>query len=188
MKYYTLSLCGLKRKLPVARISKKTLLANFSILGDVELVDTLVNSLAEKLKIYRFDYLVALEIKVIPLVQGIAKKLGHKKFVVCRKSIKPYMVKPFILKPLSFFPKHVKPLVIDGNDAQLLAKKKVVVIDTVISTGVTMRMAKKLMEKVGAQPILMVAVLKQGHQFDDFENLLYIQEIPVFNHPLLRSS
>ena len=180
MKYYSLSICGLKRKLPLAHISKKTLLANFSILGDVELVDTLADALAKKLKEYKFDYLVGLEIKVVPLVHGIAKRLGQKRFILCRKSVKPYMASPVILKPLSHFPKHVRPLVIDGKDAKLLKNKKVIIIDTVISTGVTMRMAKKIMEKVKAEPVLMIAVLRQGDQFDKFDNLFYLQEIPLF--------
>ncbi len=88
MKYYSLNICGLKRKLPLAHISKKTLLANFSILGDVELVDTLADTLAKKLKEYKFDYLVGLEIKVVPLVNGIAKRWGQKRFILCRKSVK----------------------------------------------------------------------------------------------------
>ena len=179
-KEYTLKICGLTRKLPLSYISKKTRLANFSILGDVELVDRLADTLAEKLKKIMFDYLVALEVKVVPLVHGVAKRLNHRRFIVCRKSIRPYMVKPIVLKPMAHFPKHVKPLVIDSKDAQLIAGKKVVVIDSVISTGVTMRMMKKLMEKVGARPVKLVAVLRQGEQFDRFENLMWLAEIPIF--------
>jgi adenine phosphoribosyltransferase len=177
---YTLRICGLSRQLPLSYISKKTQLANFSVLGDVELVDCLADNLAAKLKSLEFDYLVALEVKIVPLVHGIAKRLGHQKFVVCRKSVKPYMEAPIILKPLAHFPKHVKPLVIDGKDARLIKGKRVVVIDTVISTGVTMRMMKKLLEKVGATPVKLIAVLRQGEQFDHFENLLWLAEIPVF--------
>jgi len=114
MKYYSLKLCGLTRKLPINYISRKTSLASFCLLGDVELVNTLANQLTKKLKKYDFDYIVAFESKVVPLAHGIALRLGHKKFVVCRKSIKPYMISPVILKPLPHFPKHVQPLVIDG--------------------------------------------------------------------------
>ncbi len=179
MKYYNLELCGLKRRLPLNYISKKTQLANFSVLGDVELVDALADYLANYLKNYNFDYIVACEIKIVPLAHGISKRLKKKRFVVCRKSIKPYMVNPVVLKPLPYFPKHVKALVIDGNDASLLAGKKVVIIESVISTGVTMRMMKKLMEKINAQVKLMVAVLKQGQPFDHFPNLYYLAEIPI---------
>src|SRR4030067_3423654 len=143
MQYYTLKLCGLTRKLPLAHVSKKSQLANFSILGDVELVNILADTLAAKLKKFKFDYLVATEVKVVPLVHGVALRLGHKRFVVCRKSVKPYMINPVILKPLKHFPKHVKPMVIDSQDAKLLKGKQVIIVDAVISTGVTMRMMKK---------------------------------------------
>lgn len=185
MDYYDLKICGLTRRLPISHISKKTRLANFSILGDVELVKTLADQLAEKLKQYQFDYLVALEVKVVPLVHGVALRLNHKRFVLCRKSIKPYMVQPVVLKPMKHFPTHVKPLVLDGEDAQRLKGEKVVVVDTVISTGVTMRMARKLMEKVGAEVVLMVAVLRQGKQFDRFKDLFYFEEIPIFKETAL---
>ena len=84
------------------------------------------------------------------------------------------------LKPLSYFPKHVRQLVLDGVDAEFLKNKKVIIIDDVISTGVTMRMMSKLMEKVGATVVAHVAVLKQGEQFDKYDNLLTLAELPVF--------
>jgi adenine phosphoribosyltransferase len=181
-KEYTLKICGLTRKLPLSYISRKTQLASFSVLGDVELVDVLAETLAKKLKKIRFDYLVALETKVVPLVHGVAKRLGHQRFIVLRKSVKPDMTAPVMLKPMAHFPRHVKPLVINGQDAALIKGKKVVVIDSVISTGVTMRMAKKLMEKIGAEPVKLVAVLRQGEQFDQFEDLIWLAEIPIFKN------
>ncbi len=179
---YTLKICGLTRHLPLSYISKKTRLANFSVLGDVELVEKLAEVLTEKIKDIKFDYLVALEVKIVPLVHEVAKRLGHKRFIVCRKSVRPYMIKPIVLKPLSYFPKHVKPLVIDSKDAEIIKGKKVIVIDTVVSTGVTMRMMKKLMEIVGATPVKLIAVLKQGEQFEEIENLVWLEEIPIFKN------
>lgn len=180
MKYYSLNLCGIKRQLPLSSISKKTQLANFSILGDVELVEASATAIAKFLKNVSFDYLIALEVKAVPIVHSIALKLKHKRYIVCRKSVKPYMISPIILKPLPYFPRHIKPMVIDGCDAALLKGKRVVIIDTVISTGVTMRMMKHLMDKIGATVVHLVAILKQGQPFDHFDNLYYLQEIPIF--------
>ena len=53
-------------------------------------------------------------------------------------------------------------------------------MDGVISTGVTMRMIVKLMEKVGAQIVQKIAVLKQGEQFDEIKNITYFAQIPIF--------
>lgn len=180
MEFYELTLCGLKRKLPLTNISKNTKLAQFSILGDVELVDKLADTIADKLRTFEIDYVVGPEVKVVPLIHGIAKRLGHHRFVVCRKSVRPYISQPIVLRPLSHFPKHVKPLVISGEDAKMLHNKNVAIIDDVISTGVTMRMMNKLMKKVGAKVIKRVAVIKQGKQFDEFPDLISFGELVVF--------
>ena len=180
MEYYTLQICGLTRRLPISHISKKTKLASFSILGDVELVDKLSDDFANKLKDKQIDYVVGSEVKAVPLLHGVALRLGHKQFMVCRKTVKPYMIQPVILKPQSHFPSHVKQLVLNGQDAQQLKGKRVVIIDDVISTGVTMRMMKKMMEKVGAEVVQIMVVLKQGEQFDNDLDFSFVTELPIF--------
>lgn len=180
MEYFDLIICGIKRKLPLIYVGRDTRLASFNLLGDVELVDRLADELAKKLRGEVFDFLVGPEVKVVPLIHGVAKRLGQKKFIICRKSVKPYMVSPVILKPLAHFPKHVRQLVLDGNDALMLKNRKVVVMDDVISTGVTIRMMNKLMEKVGAEVVTTVAVLREGAQFEEIPKLIYLAELPVF--------
>jgi adenine phosphoribosyltransferase len=180
MEYHQIELLGLKRNLPKTHISKKTRLAQFCLLGDVELVNKLADEFVKRLKKIEFDYLVAPEVKVLPLVHGVAVRLKHKKFVACRKNVGSYMVEPVILKPLPHFPKHVTQLVIDGVDAERLKGKKVIILDDVVSTGVTMRMMSKLMEKVGAEVVMKMAVIKQGKQFDDLSDLVSLGELPIF--------
>jgi len=186
VQYHTLKIVGLTRKLPLIQVGRSTKIASFSILGDVELVDKLALKMAKDLTKYKFDYLVGPEVKVVPLIQKIAEILGHKRFMVCRKSIKTYMTSPVIVKPLSHFPKHIKPLVLNGPDAKLLENKKVAIIDDVLSTGVTMRMISHLMEKVGAKVVVYSVAIKQGETFDKFDNLLHISTLPIFkdNHQL----
>lgn len=176
---YVIELYGLKRRLPLVHIGKHTKLANFTLLGDIELVDALADALTDKLKTYSFDQLVAVEVKVVPLVHGIAKRLGHKRFVVCRKRVKPYMVSPIILRPPANFPKHVLPLVINGNDATFLKGKRVVVVDDVVSTGMTMRLMHSLMQKIDASVVASAAVLRQGEQFTQLDNFIYVAELPI---------
>lgn len=182
MKYYTLEICGLTRELPLITVGKNTQIASFSILGDVELVDNLADEMVKRIKAKKLDidYIVGPEVKAVPLVHGVAKRIGHKKFIICRKSAKPYMISPVVVKPLNYFPKHARPLVLDGQDAQLLSNKKVLVVDDVVSTGVTLRMISYLMKKVEADVVGYITALKQGEQFDKLDNLEYIKEIPVF--------
>lgn len=179
MEYYTLTLYGLTRTLPLVQAGRQTKLANFTLLGDIELVDALADAFVKKLKPYTFDAIVGASVKVVPLVHGIAKRMGHKRFVLCRKHIKPYMVAPVVLKPFANFPKHVEPLVVNGADADYIRGKRVVVIDDVVSTGMTMRLMHGLMQKIGAIVVASAAVLRQGEQFTEFQNLLYLGELPI---------
>lgn len=188
METYTIELYGLKRTLPLVHIGRQTKLANFTLLGDIELVDALADAFTGKFRPYAFDYLVAVEVKVVPLVHGIAKRLGHKRFVVCRKRVKPYMVEPIIMRPPPDYPKHILPLVINGNDAAFLKGKRVIVMDDVVSTGMTMRLMHSLMEKAGATVVASAAVLRQGEQFTALPNFLSVGELPIVKvEPHLRT-
>jgi adenine phosphoribosyltransferase len=69
--------------------------------------------------------------------------------------------------------------VINGEDAALLKNKKVIIIDDVISTGVTMRMISHLMDKLNAEVVGYFAALKQGVQFDEIKNLTFFEELPI---------
>ena len=180
MQYYNLQILNLERKLPLIQVGKNTKIASFSILGDVKLCNKLADKVSEKRKKEKFDYLVGPEVKVVPLIHGIAVRLKHSKYVVCRKSIKNYMTAPIQIKPLSHFPKHTKPLVINGPDVQMLTGKKVIIIDDVVSTGVTLRMLTFLMKKINAQVVGYYIALKQGTQFDQFDNLHTFGTLPIF--------
>lgn len=181
MEYHSITLCGLTRKLPIAYVSRSTRIASFTLLGDIELVDRLTDVFVEELRDVSFDYVVCPEVKIVPLVHVVAKTLGQKRFAVCRKSIKPYMVSPTVLKPLPKFPKHVKSLVINGPDATLLSGKRVVIIDDVVSTGVTMRMTELLMEQIGATVVKKMVVLRQGEQSEKITDLISLANLPLFS-------
>ena len=90
------------------------------------------------------------------------------------------MIQPVILKPQSHFPHHAKQLVLNGKDAQQLQGKRVVIIDDVVSTGITLRMMKKMMDKVGAEIVAIMVVLKQGEQFDEDLKFSFVAQLPVF--------
>ena len=90
------------------------------------------------------------------------------------------MISPTIIKPLVSFPKHVKQMVINGVDADLLKNKKVVLLDDVVSTGVTLLMLGKLMEKVGAEVVTYAVVIKQGEQLRRLKSLIHLGELQIF--------
>jgi adenine phosphoribosyltransferase len=174
MDYYTLKLCGLIRKLPVVSLGSHLKIASFNLLGDGELVERVAEELEKKIKKFDFDYLVGPEVKVVPLLQALAQKLGKPRYVVLRKNIMGYMVKPTSNKS--------KPtLVLNGPDAELLKGRKVVIVDDVVSTGRTIKVVAELMESVGGKVVGVAAVLKQGKQQEKSKPcFIYLGSLPLF--------
>ncbi len=172
MDYYTLKICGISRKLPIVSLGPKLKIASFNLLGDGELVDKLAEELADKLKKEKFDYLVGPEVKVVPLLQVMAKKLNKPRYIILRKNIMGYMTKPVTNKS--------KPnLVINGPDAQILKGKKVIIVDDVVSTGRTIRVVEEIMKMVGAKVVKTLAVFKQGDE-EIKVPFTYLGKLPLF--------
>lgn len=174
MDYYTLELCGLVRKLPIVSLGPKLKIASFNLLGDGELVEKIADSLVKEIKKFDFDYLVGPEVKVVPLLQVLAERLKKTRYIVLRKNIMGYMVKPVSLDS--------KPtLVVNGPDAELLQEKRVLIVDDVVSTGKTIGIVKALMETVGAVVVGIIAVLKQDNIQEKFDVPFFcLGRLPLF--------
>ena len=173
-KYYALKIGRAKRKLPIVALGPKIKVASFNLLGDTKMVDELAKQIAKKINKVSFDYLVGPEVKVVPLLHQLSKLLKKDKYVVCRKEIHAYMVKPTktIQKP---------GLVLNGVDADMLRGKKVVIVDDVVCSGRTLYIVEKLMKLSGAKVVAKVAVFKQGKRLHEKQkDLIYLQELPVF--------
>lgn len=174
MDYYNLKLCGLNRKLPIVSLGPKLKIASFNLLGDGELVEEVAEALVKEVKKFNFDYLVGPEVKVVPLLQVLAKKLKKPRYIILRKNIMGYMTKPITNKS--------KPsLVLNGPDAEFLKGKKVLIIDDVISTGRTVRVVEEIMKMIGAEVVGVIAVLKQGDSEKEFSvPFKYLNKLPLF--------
>lgn len=174
MKYYSLKVCGFTRQLPIVKIGPKYSVASFSLLGDVDLVEVIAEELVERIKYLSFDFLVGPEIKVLPLIYQMCQLLGHKNYIITRQKILGYMTNPIKSDGRN-------PLVLNGTDAQILANKKVILIDDVISTGRTIKEMESLMLKVKAEVTANACVLKQGELLVKLDKpFFYLQTIPLF--------
>jgi len=175
MNYYQLDFFGLKRELPIVNLTPKVKVASLSLLGDVELTQKAAEKLAEKLKKYRFDYLIGPEVKVVPLLFALSQILNKTRFVVCRKNIKGYMISPqVVVDPQN----QNNRLILDGPDSFLIKNKKVIIVDDVVSSGNTIVNLTKLLQKTSARVECVASVFKQGSQYQ--KPLVYLEDLPTF--------
>lgn len=176
-KTYVLKVAGIKRELPIIEISEELSIASFVILGDTELVSHTAPELARKLP--PVDYLVTAEAKGIPLVYEISKLLNMNKYIVARKSIKPYMESPIVNEVVSITTQKKQLLCLDYQDAIAIKGKRVAIIDDVISTGHSIQALEELIQQAGGEVVAKAAILAEGDAAER-EDILFLEKLPLF--------
>lgn len=178
MMTYEIDIAGLKRQLPLCRVTDDLYIGAFVIFGDVELT---VHCAAELLRrVPEYDYLLAPEAKSIPLLYEMARQSGAEKYFLARKGPKLYMTGAFQVEVQSITTEGVQKLVIDTADAELMRGKRILILDDVISTGESLRATEALVEKAGGIVAGRAAVLAEGAAAKR-EDIIYLAPLPVFN-------
>ncbi|WP_022819623.1 phosphoribosyltransferase family protein [Fusobacterium russii] len=177
MKYYTLNIAGLKRDLPIIKLSDSLSIASFVILGDTELVEKTAPILANKLP--EIDVLVTAEAKGIPLIYEISKILNLKSYIVARKSVKAYMENPIEVTVNSITTSNPQKLYLNNEDVKKIKGKRVALIDDVISTGQSLKALEDLVLKAGGNIVAKAAILAEGDA-KDRKDIIFIEELPLF--------
>lgn len=175
--YYTVSISGLRRKLPLFEVAPGVKIAIFNILGDTEVVVRAARALVKKIP-NNVEVLITPEVKSIPLVFELSRILNVP-YVVARKIKKPYMVKTLKSEVVSITTGKPQTLWLDGKDRSVLKGKKVALVDDVISTGSTLKGLKKLMKAAGAKVVAEVAVFTEGDQ-KKWRRVIALGNLPVF--------
>ena len=175
-KTYTLTLCGLKRELPIIQISPTLSIASFVILGDTELVCKAAPEIVKKLP--DFDILITAEAKGIPLVFEVSRLLKQN-YIIARKSIKPYMQDPLTISVQSITTQKEQTLCLDRKDANAIIGKRVAIIDDVISTGESIAALETLINAAGGNVVARAAILAEGNAAKRTD-IIYLKQLPVF--------
>ena len=175
---YEIDIAGLKRDLPLCKVSDDLYIGAFVIFGDVELT---VHCAAELLKrAPEYDYLIAPEAKAIPLLYEMARQSGADKYFLARKKAKAYMQGVLTVNVKSITTEGVQTLVLDAEDAKQLKGKRVLILDDVISTGESLRAMEELCRQVGAIVVGKMAVLAEGDAINR-DDIIVLGQLPLFN-------
>ena len=175
---YEMDIAGLKRELPVCKVTDDLYIAAFVIFGDVELTVHSAEKLLERAPEY--DYLIAPEAKAIPLLYEMARQSGANKYFVARKKAKAYMQGVFSVDVKSITTDAVQTLILDQTDAEFIRGKRMLIIDDVISTGESLYAVEQLVEKCGGIVAGRMAVLAEGAAADR-SDIICLAPLPLFN-------
>ena len=176
--FYRMNVAGLQRDLPICPVTEDLYIAGFVIFGDQELTVACASELLKKAPEY--DYIITAEAKGIPLAHEMARQAGDKKYILARKGPKLYMRDIFSVTVNSITTAKEQKLYLDGADAALMAGKRILIVDDVISTGESLKALEALVEKAGGTICGRMAILAEGDAINR-EDLVYLEELPLFN-------
>ena len=175
---YEMDIAGLKRELPICKVTDDLYIAAFVIFGDVELTVHCATELLERAPEY--DYIIAPEAKAIPLAYEMARQSGANKYIIARKKAKAYMQNVFSVDVKSITTEGVQTLVLDQSDADMINGKRILIVDDVISTGESLYAVEQLVEKCGGIIAGRMAVLAEGDAADR-SDIICLAPLPLFN-------
>ena len=178
MLTYTMHLAGLKRDLPICRVTDDLYIGAFVIFGDCELTTACAQALLDKAPEY--DYIITAESKGIPLAQEMARLNKDSKWMLARKGVKLYMQDVVCVEVKSITTTAVQKLYLDGNDAALMRGKRILIVDDVISTGESLHALEELVQAAGGEIIGKMAILAEGDA-QERQDIIYLEKLPLFN-------
>ncbi len=176
--YYTVDICGVKRDLPLFQVAPGVKIAIFNMLGDTEVVQVASKELKKLLPVKDADVFVTPEVKSIPLAYALSVETGLP-YVVLRKIRKPYMLNSIKAEVLSITTGAPQTLWMDGKDRHLVEKKRVILVDDVVSTGSTLQGMRKLVREAGGTIVAESAVFTEGDPAK-WAGIISLGHLPVF--------
>ena len=176
--FYEMTVAGLKRQLPICRVTDDLYIGAFIMFSDVELTVACARDLLKKAP--DFDIMITAESKGIPLIHEMARQAGRNDYLVARKAPKLYMSNIIFTTVDSITTENVQTLCIGQSEADKMKGKRVLIVDDVISTGESLRSIEKLVTQVGGNIVGRMAVLAEGEAANR-DDIIYLEKLPVFN-------
>jgi adenine phosphoribosyltransferase len=178
MKYYDIDIAGLKRSLPLCRVTDNLYIGAFVVFGDIELTVHCAKKLLEIAPEY--DYVITAESKGIPIVHEMSRQSGNNKYFLARKAPKLYMTGVFEVELKSITTAGSQKLYLDAADAEFMKGKRILIVDDVISTGGSLKAVEELVLRAGGTVAGKMAVLAEGDAISRTD-IKYLAALPLFN-------
>ena len=169
---------GVARELPLFEVAPDLRIAVFNLLGDTEIVEAAARGLAGRLDGVDAHVLVTAETKSVPLVYELARQLGLP-WVVLRKAYKPYMGETVSAETVSITTGHPQTLHLDEKDRELVAGRRAVIVDDVVSTGSTLEGMRSVVAQAGGTVAAEAAVFTEGDERQT-EGIVALGHLPLF--------
>ena len=176
--FYKINVAGVERDLLLCPISDTLNIAAFVLFGDVELTEKCAEALLAKAPDH--DVLITAESKGIPLIHAMCRMSGKNRYVLARKSTKLYMHDVIKCETQSITTSARQTLYIDGDDAEFMRGKRVLIVDDVISTGGSLLSLENLVNQSGGKIVGKMAILAEGDAIDR-NDIIYLEPLPLFD-------
>ena len=163
-----------------------SLLLNQAALGVVEVLGTM---LASQLKSLGADAVVGLPTLGLTLASGVARELGHGRYLPMGYSRK-FWYDEALSTPVSSIttPTLGKRIYLDPHLLPLVQGKRLILIDDAVSSGTTLQAAWDLIESLGAEVLACGVAMRQGRRWaDKIGPQRSARLFGVFDSPLLQA-
>lgn len=175
-KFYSLEVAGLKRELKICPVGEHLDIAAFIMFGDVEMTIKCSEEILKKSP--EFDVILTAEAKSIPLAYEMSRQSG-KLYIPVRKGKKAYMTDPVCVNVKSITTANTQVLYLDKKDLDSLKGKRVLIVDDVISTGMSLKALEEFVEIAGGVIAAKAAVLAEGEAAER-DDIIFLAKLPVF--------
>ena len=143
--------------------------------------------LAAKLAPYDPEIVVSVATMGIPIAIEVTRALGLDDYVILHKTPKIHLADAIAEPVRSITTAAAQRLLFDRARLDAVVGRRVAVVDDVISTGGSTKAALNLMRRVGAEPVVVGAVVTEGAQWrsylgEDAALVRALGAIPLFRH------
>ena len=177
---YPIEVAGLKRELPICKVTDDLYIGAFICFGDAVLTVACARELLKLVPADSYDYIFTAEAKSIPLIHEMARQSGAAKYFIARKGAKAYMPDPIHVEDHSITTAGTQKLFLGRDDADLIRGKRILIMDDVISTGGSLKAMEALVQEAGGVVTGKVAVLAEGDAADRTD-IKFLKKLPLFN-------